>query len=91
MAVIISDSLGRDDRLGSLGMANGVAGIHPLEERQQWDLFENSSHSYIDIVDEISSAASLLMCQSNEALLVVILRGIDYTIEEHAELRSGFA
>jgi F420-0:gamma-glutamyl ligase len=31
------------------------------------------------------------MGQSDEALPVVILRGIDYTIEENAELRSGFS
>ncbi len=91
VAVIISDSLGRDDRLGSIGMAIGVAGIRPLEERHQQDLFENASHPFIDIVDEIGSAASLLMGQSNEALPVVILRGIHYTIEEQVELRSGFA
>ena len=74
-------------QLGSIG----VAGMRPLEERHQRDLFENSSHPWFDIVDEISSAASLLMGQSNEALPVVILRGIHYTIEEQAELRSGFA
>lgn len=72
-------------------MVIGVAGIRPLEERLQRDLFDNASNPCIDIVDEIGSAASLLMGQSSESLPVVILRGIHYTVEEQTELRSGFA
>ena len=37
--MIINDSFGRLDRLGSMGMSIGFAGISPVERRKQTDLF----------------------------------------------------
>lgn len=87
VAVIVSDSLGSPSREGAFGAAIGLAGIRHLEEPSEQDLFGNSSAPLIDRVDEIASAASILMGQSAAARPVVVGRGIPYTVDEHASIR----
>jgi len=91
IAVIINDSFGRDERDGSVGMAIGIAGISHLELRQQRDLFGNDSNSRIALIDELSAAASILMGQADEAIPVVIVRGVSYTVDEKARIKRIFA
>lgn len=79
VAVIINDSFGRTDRLGSMGMSIGFAGINPVERRKQTDLFGGYITPVIALVDELSAAASILMGQGNEGMPVVIVRGAPYT------------
>lgn len=88
IAVIINDSLGRADRDGSVGMAIGIAGISHLELRSQEDLFGNASNSRIDLVDELAAAGSILMGQADEATPVVIIRGANFTPDEHSSIRN---
>lgn len=86
VAVIINDSLGRDDRDGSVGMAIGIAGIAALEKESRNDLFGNPSSPSIDRVDELAAAASLLMGQTDEAVPTVVIRGARYTKDERARI-----
>lgn len=87
VAVIISDSFGSATRDGAYGAAIGIAGIRHLEEpEEQRDLFGNPSRPVIDRVDEIASAASIIMGQTDAALPVVIGRGINYTPDENAAI-----
>jgi coenzyme F420-0:L-glutamate ligase/coenzyme F420-1:gamma-L-glutamate ligase len=79
VAVIINDSYGRMDRHGSMGMAIGFAGIRHLEVRSQTDIFGKPMTPQIALVDELSSAASILMGQGNERCPVVVVRGAPYT------------
>jgi coenzyme F420-0:L-glutamate ligase/coenzyme F420-1:gamma-L-glutamate ligase len=58
-----------------------------LEEPSEHDLFGNPSAPLIDRVDEIASAASILMGQSDAARPVVVGRGIPYTVDENASIR----
>ncbi len=88
VAVVINDSLGRHDREGSIGLAIGVAGINPIEVRHQQDLFGNQANTAIAIVDEASAAASLVMGQADEKLPVVLVRGVQYTIDEQASIQQ---
>ena len=88
VAVVVNDSMGRADRDGSVGMAIGIAGISHLEHRSQTDLCGNPSHSRIALVDEVSAAASLLMGQADEGVPVVVVRGVKYTTDENATIRS---
>jgi len=88
VAVIVSDSLGNPTRDGAHGAAIGIAGIRHMEEPAEHDLFDNPSKPLIDRVDEIASAASILMGQSAAARPVVVGRGVPYTIDEHASIRS---
>lgn len=86
VAVIINDSCGRDDREGSVGMAIGLAGISHLEFRTQKDLFGNESNSQIALIDELAAAASILMGQADEKVPAIIVRGVQYTVDEQAEV-----
>jgi coenzyme F420-0:L-glutamate ligase/coenzyme F420-1:gamma-L-glutamate ligase len=80
VAVIINDSHGRAFREGAVGVAIGVAGLHPLtDERGQSDLFGYQMRvTTIGTADELASAASLVMGQTDEATPVVIIRGASY-------------
>jgi coenzyme F420-0:L-glutamate ligase/coenzyme F420-1:gamma-L-glutamate ligase len=88
VAVIINDSFGRLDRLGSMGMSIGFAGISAVERRKQTDLFGGHITPVIALVDELSAAASMLMGQGNEGVPVVIVRGAPYTTDEESGIRD---
>lgn len=77
VAVIVSDSIGRAWRNGTVGHALGVAGLSPvLDLRGAADLFERPLQvTEVAIADEIAAAASLLMGQAREGKPVVIVRG----------------
>jgi coenzyme F420-0:L-glutamate ligase/coenzyme F420-1:gamma-L-glutamate ligase len=76
-AVIISDSHGRPWRVGTTGICIGCAGLPPIwNQRGLHDLFGYELHSSEEcIADELASAASLLMGQSNEGRPVIVIRG----------------
>lgn len=76
--VLISDSFGRPWRVGTVGVAVGLAGLAPtLDLRGQRDLFGRTLRvTVIGHADEIAAAASLLMGQSDEGCPVVIVRGL---------------
>ena len=81
VAVIISDTFGRPLRVGTVNFAIGVAGISPIEDiRGQHDLFGYElSSTVIARVDEIATAAGLVMGQADEGTPVIVVRGVKYT------------
>jgi len=87
VAVIVSDSFGSEKRDGAFGAAIGIAGIRHLEEPEgEVDLYGNASKPVMNRVDEIASAASILMGQTDAAVPVVVGRGARYTVDENARL-----
>lgn len=78
VGVVISDSHGRPFRLGTLGVAIGVAGIPALWDRRgEADLHGYElQHTDVGVADEIAAAAGLLMGQGAEGLPVVLVRGL---------------
>jgi len=77
VGVIVNDSFGRAWRLGTAGIAIGVAGLPGvLDMRGKPDrngrLLKTTE---IGIADELASAASLLMGQADEGRPVVLIRG----------------
>lgn len=78
IAVVINDSFGRAWRLGTCGIAIGVAGFDPLLDlRGAPDLFGRRLEiTQVGIGDEIAAAASLLMGQAGEGVPIVLLRGL---------------
>jgi coenzyme F420-0:L-glutamate ligase / coenzyme F420-1:gamma-L-glutamate ligase len=78
VGVVMADSFGRPWRLGTAGVAIGVAGISArLDVRGQPDRFGRLLESTeIGIADEIAAAASLVMGQTNEGIPVCLLRGL---------------
>lgn len=79
VGVIIADSHGRPFRLGTVGVAIGVAGIPALWDRRgERDLYGYElQHTDVAVADEIAAAAGLLMGQGAEGAPVVLLRGLD--------------
>ena len=78
VGVVITDSHGRPFRLGTVGVAIGVAGIPALWDRRgENDLYGYElQHTEVAIADEIAAAAGLLMGQGAEGAPVVLLRGL---------------
>lgn len=80
LAVVISDSLGRAWRMGTIGTAIGAAGLKPLRDRRgEADLFGRTLQAtLIGVADEVAAAASLMIGEAAEGTPVAIVRGVDY-------------
>ena len=80
LAVVIADSHGRPHRLGTVGVAVGVAGLPGVEDwRGRADLFGfKLQHTEIGLADMVASAATLTMGQAAEGVPAVLLRGIHF-------------
>ena len=80
VAVIVSDSVGRAWRQGTVGVALGAAGLPALLDlRGRRDLFGRPLRvSEVGLADEIAAAASLLQGQGAEGAPVVVVRGLDW-------------
>ena len=88
VAVIISDTYSRPFRKGQVEFAIGIAGINPFKDyRGQGDLFDYVLKvKNVAIVDEIASAAELVMGQGKETMPVVIIKNLTRT-----ELSEAFS
>lgn len=80
--VIISDTQGRAWRVGAIGVAVGISGMHPFTDfRGCYDLYGQELKSTIEgTADELASAASLLMGQSDSGICLVLIRGYDSSL-----------
>ena len=80
VGVVITDSHGRPFRLGTVGIAIGVAGLPALWDRRgEKDLYDYElQHTDVGVADEIAAAAGLLMGQAAEGQPVILLRGLNY-------------
>jgi coenzyme F420-0:L-glutamate ligase/coenzyme F420-1:gamma-L-glutamate ligase len=88
LAVIISDTEGRPWRKGAVNIAIGCAGINAFKHNQgKSDLYGRIlQRSLVCQVDEVASAAELLMGQADEGIPVVIVRGYGFEEgEEHVD------
>jgi coenzyme F420-0:L-glutamate ligase / coenzyme F420-1:gamma-L-glutamate ligase len=79
IGVVISDSHGRPFRLGTTGVAIGVAGIPALWDRRgESDLYGYQlQHTDVGVGDELAAAAGLLMGQGSEGQPAVLIRGLE--------------
>ncbi|MEZ4511994.1 MAG: coenzyme F420-0:L-glutamate ligase [Chloroflexota bacterium] len=80
VGIIISDSHGRPFRMGTVGVAIGVAGVPALWDRRgEADLYGYIlEHTDVGVADEIAAAAGLLMGQAAEATPVILVRGLQF-------------
>jgi coenzyme F420-0:L-glutamate ligase / coenzyme F420-1:gamma-L-glutamate ligase len=87
LGVIIADSHGRPHRMGTVGVAIGLAGLPGVEDwRGRRDLFGYTlQHTEVGLADQLASAATLLLGQAAEAIPAVLVRGAIY------EARNGSA
>lgn len=84
VGVLIVDSHGRAWRIGTVGLAIGVAGFPAVvDKRGDPDLFgRRLRNTEVGLADEVSAAASVLMGQADEGLPVVHVRGLPYPLRE---------
>lgn len=89
IAIIISDSFGRPFRVGGVGVALGVSGINAiLDKRGSKDLFGYELQSTIVAqIDNLASAAQLVMGEADEGLPVVIIRGYEFDFQENTTIK----
>lgn len=78
VSVIISDSINRPWRLGTVGIAIGSAGVTVLDDRRgESDLFGRELKvTMSNRADSIVNAAMLLMGETTESIPVVLVRGL---------------
>jgi coenzyme F420-0:L-glutamate ligase / coenzyme F420-1:gamma-L-glutamate ligase len=84
IAVVISDSFGRPWRKGTVGIALGTAGLPAVVDlRGLPDLFGRELLvTETGFADEIAAAAGLLMGQADEAIPMVVIRGLRWSAPE---------
>jgi coenzyme F420-0:L-glutamate ligase/coenzyme F420-1:gamma-L-glutamate ligase len=83
VGVVITDSHGRPFRLGTVGVAIGVAGIPALWDRRGEPDRDGHILQYTDVgvADEIAAAAGLVMGQGSEGRPVVLVRGLNLPLQ----------
>jgi coenzyme F420-0:L-glutamate ligase/coenzyme F420-1:gamma-L-glutamate ligase len=86
IGVVITDSLGRPFRLGTVGSAIGIAGVPALwDQRGDHDLFGKTLEITVTALgDQIAAAADLVAGQADEARPVVVVRGLSFPVGAHA-------
>jgi coenzyme F420-0:L-glutamate ligase/coenzyme F420-1:gamma-L-glutamate ligase len=88
IGVIVSDSMNRPWRLGTLGFAIGSAGITVLDDRRgEKDLYGRELKvTMSNRADSIATAAVLVMGETTEGIPVAIVRG--FPAEDSAQVAS---
>ena len=87
LAVVIADSHVQPLRWGTVGMALGWAGMVGVEDaRGRSDLFGRALRiTRRNVADQLSSAASLLMGEADEAVPAVWVRGLGASVPDYGE------
>ena len=90
VGVIITDSFGRPFRVGSVGVAIGISGIKAiLDKRGEKDLFGHELQTtIIGQVDNIASAAQLIMGETDDGIPIVIIKGYKFEITNSATVQT---
>jgi coenzyme F420-0:L-glutamate ligase/coenzyme F420-1:gamma-L-glutamate ligase len=84
IGVVISDSLGRPFRLGTVGAAVGVSGLPALWDRRgDQDLFGRTLELTVTaLADQVAAAADLVAGQADEARGAVLVRGLEFAARD---------
>jgi coenzyme F420-0:L-glutamate ligase / coenzyme F420-1:gamma-L-glutamate ligase len=85
LGVVITDSFGRPFRLGTVGVAVGVAGLPALWDRRgEPDLFARRlEHTETALADQVAAAADLVAGQAAEGRALVVVRGLSFDAGAH--------
>lgn len=80
LAVVISDSVGRAWRNGTVGLALGCAGLPALDDRRGTaDLFGRTLEvTEVALADSVAAAAALVMGEGAEGRPLAVVRGLDW-------------
>lgn len=85
LGIVITDSLGRPFRLGTVGAAIGVAGLPALWDRRgELDIYGRKLEQTITaLADQVAAAADLVAGQAAEGRPVVHVRGLRFATGTH--------
>ncbi len=86
VGVVLSDSLGRPFRLGTVGAAVGVAGVSALwDQRGVTDLGGRAlEHTQTALGDQLAAAADMVAGQAGEGRPVILVRGLAFRVDPDA-------
>jgi coenzyme F420-0:L-glutamate ligase/coenzyme F420-1:gamma-L-glutamate ligase len=86
IGVVITDSLGRPFRMGTVGAAIGVAGLPALWDRRgEPDLFGRELETTVTaLADQIAAAGDLVAGQADERRAFVHVRGLSFDPGAHS-------
>ena len=81
LGVIVSDSVGRAWRIGTVGLALGLAGIPAVQDfRGRDDLYGRALQvTEVGFADQVASSAALLMGEGSEGVPAVLVRGLQWS------------
>ena len=87
LGVIINDSVGRAWRMGTVGLAIGVAGLTALEDYiGESDIYgAELKVTQVAAADELAAGASIVMGQTTERVPLVLIRGYEGRQNTEAE------
>ena len=87
LGVIINDSVGRAWRMGTVGLAIGVAGVTALEDYiGESDIYgAELKVTQVAAADELAAGASVVMGQTTERVPLVLIRGYEGRQNAEAE------
>ncbi len=90
LGIIISDSINRPWRMGTVGIAIGSAGITVLDDRRgQTDMFGRELKvTMVNRADSIATAAMLVMGETTERVPVAVVRGFPAEDSAHSAADS---
>jgi coenzyme F420-0:L-glutamate ligase/coenzyme F420-1:gamma-L-glutamate ligase len=90
LGVVLSDSHGRPFRLGSVGLAVGVAGLPALHDQVgTCDLDGRPLERTVSaLADQVACAADLVAGQAAEGRPVVLVRGLTFDPSERTEAKA---
>ena len=78
VGIVLSDSLGRPFRAGTVGHAIGAAGVECLGDRRgTQDLYgRDLEHTWVATADQLAAAADMVAGQAAQGRPVVLIRGV---------------
>ncbi len=90
IGVIISDSMNRPWRLGTVGEAIGCSGLTVLDDRRgETDMYGRELKiTLINQADALASIATLAMGETNEATPVVLIKGLNQQMNSSQTARD---
>jgi len=90
VGVVITDSHGRPFRIGTVGVAIGVAGLPPLwDHRGRKDLHGRTLETTVTaLADQVAAAADLVAGQADEGRAAVLVRGLRFSPSAQASSRA---
>lgn len=85
VGVILVDSHVAPMRMGTLGLALGIAGFKPVNDcRGMLDLYNKPLLvTRVNVADDIASAAHIIMCETIEKIPIVIIRNSNIEITDN--------